>query len=704
MEDTWLETAITDDHIKFIEYKEFTDCTIIGTGGFGVVSKYKWKSCALTVALKHVKDADINLDKRGFINELKLLRKVCIHPNIIAFYGITKVKQTTMGVITWFYNLLMVEICENTWDFGLSKQTDEASITSNSAILGMPAYMEPKCFDTLGYKRDKKSDIYSFGVILWEISSGRPPFQSISHVMMIGVISKGTKEDSIKGTPAQYVALYRQCWNTDPPNHPESNSILKTLNQLIADDVDFKLHPGFTINLPSNVKKELENNGDSSLTPMVIESVYNQAFITRKRIKPDFTMRKLNKHIRNELELRFIKTSMKDPNIQIESSVVEHINNKYPDIQQKIELVVIISSDSWKKLKHRYFFAKLITTKIYKATCSENKEEIGHSTIKLLNSIFMGEEEDVHKIIQKYTEAQRGRGIIYAFFCEYSKWRSECFIPHVKKLLPSPLGLDKQIDCKFDEKFKLLKRELKKREFEKICKKIEEKYSTGRKFKIIDIIESYLFSSSFHFIYETETTQPDQLQITIYETLLEESDLFELQKNELYVPKPKLFTNNDGVAEIYFQINSGVYELSEELCFVEVGGRARIYNLLNCQFRPGIGQFPANAASIMSTPDGLCIIAFVKETLKIEQPFEDDNVEPYSSIINTNINEKYYAYIYFCTSFERPDAKVIEIPLDMQFFEYFQFSLIHKQIHLTTLDLENGLFFSSIVKITKSYS
>lgn len=131
----------------------------------------------------------------------------------------------------------------------------------------------------------------------------------------------------------------------------------------------------------------------------------------------------------------------------------------------------------------------------------------------------------------------------------------------MKKLLPSPLGLDKQIDCKFDEKFKLLKRELKKREFEKICKKIEEKYSTGRKFKIIDIIESYLFSSSFHFIYETETTQPDQLQITIYETLLEESDLFELQKNELYVPKPKLFTNNDGVAEIYFQINSGVYEL-----------------------------------------------------------------------------------------------------------------------------------------------
>ncbi|CAG8564984.1 25654_t:CDS:2, partial [Gigaspora rosea] len=704
------------------------------------------------------------------------------------------------------------------------------------------------------------------------------------------------------------------------------------------------------INLPSNVKKELENNGDSSLTPMVIESVYNQTFITRRSITPAFTMRKLNKHIRKylfkkelqslirgnaleinrkmsmkalkflikngldreneflvplqnaitlkkkdidsrrdieknsikgdaeyiiamsrekmkelygELELRFIKTSMEAPNVQIEQSVVERINNKYPDMQQNIELVVKISSDAWKKLKHRYFFAKLITTKIDKATRSdENKEEIGHSAINLLNSIFMDEEDDVHKVVQKYTEAQRGfinlvttftsffysssytkndsshisdaleeadsfinkiddttfiqnlhtecifngheeirQGIINIFFCEYSKWRSECFIPHVKKFLPSPLGLDKQIDCKFDEEFELLKQELEKREFEKICKKIEEKYPIGRKFKIIDIIgkisefalyfskkrpqmiliffvltkESYLFASSFHFIYETETTQPDQLKITIYETSLEESDLFELQKNEFYVPKSRLFTNIHGVAGISFQINSGVYELrkisqfenkkyfiilwnkkrrqheiffdtasrlrsifkanlpkafrrlnniekhcmfaineprgligifnkqsgvlqiysfdeeyinllprnsniqilqwynfktpdikyfffikdSEELCFVEVGGRARIYNLFNDQFRPGIGQFPANAASIMSTPDGLCIVAFVKEALQIEQPFDDDNVGHYSSDINANINEKYYAYIYFCTSFERPDVKGI---------------------------------------------
>ncbi|RIB20135.1 kinase-like domain-containing protein [Gigaspora rosea] len=146
-------------------------------------------------------------------------------------------------------NILIHEGRPKIADFGLSKQTTEASKTSNSAGLGMLAYIDPKCFDTdtNGYKRNKKSDIYSFGVILWEISSGRPPFQSFNQMMMIGVISKEKKEEPIKGTPPQYVALYKQCWNADPANRPESNSILKTLNQLIADDVDFKLHPGFTV-------------------------------------------------------------------------------------------------------------------------------------------------------------------------------------------------------------------------------------------------------------------------------------------------------------------------------------------------------------------------------------------------------------------------------------------------------------------------
>ncbi|CAG8493935.1 13962_t:CDS:10 [Dentiscutata erythropus] len=673
---------------------------------------------------------------------------------------------------------------------------------------------------------------------------------------------------------------------------------------------DFKLHPGFTINLLSNVKKELENKIDNSLTPMVVESAYNQTFITRKKITSAFTMKRLTptihkssfkkefqtraqgyaieidrrmkmkaleflikngldqekellsplrdaidvakkdndlkkeieknaiktdaehvtamsrekvRELYGEFELRFNKTSIEAPNVQIEDSIVERINAKYPDMQQKITRVTKINSNTWKKLKTRYFFARLITTQAYKAntdTTDENKIEIGQSTLKLLYSIFMDEETDMHKVVKKYTdkkysEAQTGfiniftsftslfysnsnsnidsrriddslkeadeftkrtsdttfiqtlykktpneeirQGIIDAFFREYSKWRKDTFIADVKGILPKSSGqLGKDIDRKLDEELTLLKRELEDREFEKICKKIEENYSTGRKLKIIDIIESYYYTS-FHFTYEIETTQPDQLQITIYETSLEQSDAFEVQENELHVPRPRLFTNPYGQAGTSFHINPDVYEMSgvlnvyafdegytnlfprnsnvqilqwynskapdiqhfffikdtEELCFVEVGGRARIYNLVNGQFRPGIGQVPANATNVMSTPDGACIVAFVKETLQVEQPLKNDDEEEEedSSDINDDVNEttstpkveeKYFAYIYFCTSFGKPNAnKVIEMPPNMQSFEYHQFSFINKrQIHITTLDIENGSFCSSIVKIT----
>lgn len=62
-------------------------------------------------------------------------------------------------------------------------------------------------------------------------------------------------------------------------------------------------------------------------------------------------------------------------------------------------------------------------------------------------------------------------------------------------------------------------------------------------------------------IFEVEITQPDQLQITVYETSLEQFDSFELQENELHVPRPRLSTNAHGSSGISFQINPDVYDI-----------------------------------------------------------------------------------------------------------------------------------------------
>jgi WD40 repeat protein/serine/threonine protein kinase len=66
-------------------------------------------------------------------------------------------------------------------DFGIAKATqqdvdDRAGLTSEDQFLGTPAYMSPEQVEYGGRDVDTRSDIYSLGVILYELLAGRPPF------------------------------------------------------------------------------------------------------------------------------------------------------------------------------------------------------------------------------------------------------------------------------------------------------------------------------------------------------------------------------------------------------------------------------------------------------------------------------------------------------------------------------------------------
>ena len=66
-------------------------------------------------------------------------------------------------------------------DFGLSKRIEETS-NSHSRTFGLIPYADPKSFNrstTELYLLNKKSDVYSIGVLLWEIYGGQPPFHDI---------------------------------------------------------------------------------------------------------------------------------------------------------------------------------------------------------------------------------------------------------------------------------------------------------------------------------------------------------------------------------------------------------------------------------------------------------------------------------------------------------------------------------------------
>jgi serine/threonine protein kinase len=93
-------------------------------------------------------------------------------------------------------------------DFGLSRKIAEES-SNTSKILGVIPYVDPKRFNNNNYQLSKKSDIYSVGVIMWQISSGRQPFENIEHdISLTLAIHGGKREEIINGTPIEYSNMY----------------------------------------------------------------------------------------------------------------------------------------------------------------------------------------------------------------------------------------------------------------------------------------------------------------------------------------------------------------------------------------------------------------------------------------------------------------------------------------------------------------
>lgn len=95
---------------------------------------------------------------------------------------------------------------------------------------GTYRWMAPEMIKHKSYGR--KVDVYSFGLMLWEMVSGSIPYEDMTPIQAaFAVVNKNLRPAFPKDCPPAMRALIEQCWSTQPEKRPEFWQVVKVLEQ-----------------------------------------------------------------------------------------------------------------------------------------------------------------------------------------------------------------------------------------------------------------------------------------------------------------------------------------------------------------------------------------------------------------------------------------------------------------------------------------
>lgn len=121
-------------------------------------------------------------------------------------------------------------------DFGLSRSiTTESNKKSEGKELLPIKWTAPEAIAEK--KFSAQSDIYSFGIVLWEIfSDAKTPFEDIPNSEARKLILSGQRPKRPQNCPEGAWAIMNNCWNQDPEKRPEWKDVYLALQKLLPRD------------------------------------------------------------------------------------------------------------------------------------------------------------------------------------------------------------------------------------------------------------------------------------------------------------------------------------------------------------------------------------------------------------------------------------------------------------------------------------
>ncbi|PKB94783.1 kinase-like protein, partial [Rhizophagus irregularis] len=254
-----INVLLDDKIICYYDSLEFRNFAKIGSGGFSTVHVAYWKNTTKFAIKKFYENLS---SMKEIINEVYNTK------SLIKWEIQFKFAKEITGAILWLHdnkiihgdlhpkNILIHQNTIKLSDFGCSRLRQQGKDSYlPTKPRGIIPYVDPKILNNVkGYDLNEKSDIYSLGVIFWELTSCSSPFNYETRNDNASIILKildGEREKPIPNTNDKFVALYEECWRQEPDERPDVHKVNSELNKII-DSTD----PKVNTSLANNFKNE----------------------------------------------------------------------------------------------------------------------------------------------------------------------------------------------------------------------------------------------------------------------------------------------------------------------------------------------------------------------------------------------------------------------------------------------------------------
>ncbi|RGB23928.1 kinase-like domain-containing protein [Rhizophagus diaphanus] len=143
----------------------------------------------------------------------------------------------TGNILLFFNYIINSSNCVLVSDMGLCGEVDNIDETK---IYGVMPYVAPEVLRGKPYTQ--AADIYSFGMIMYFVATGRQPFGNRAHDYDLALdICKGARpEISEPEAPRYYIDLMNKCWDLDKNNRPdvfEVNKLITSFHESYREDL-----------------------------------------------------------------------------------------------------------------------------------------------------------------------------------------------------------------------------------------------------------------------------------------------------------------------------------------------------------------------------------------------------------------------------------------------------------------------------------